>query len=346
MKIKKLISIILCIVMVCTVLPVSAEEPITVLLNGEELSFDVPPQIIDNRTMVPMRGIFEALGAEVQWNPDDRTILAGVGETTVRMQIENSSMTINNEVLTLDVPPQIVDGRTLVPVRAVAESFDAFVNWNAEARTVFIVAQSPVSVVINENNPYVVWSSNDPDSSSSSTPFVGYDFGKDYPDTSLSADPEHDASNEVFLPEPDQAPVDTRKEETPAPVVSEEEVYKTLLSFKDEYPEGMHWTNDNYYSWKGGVYSVGYGCAAFAFMLSDAAFGEKKAKIISGDLSVDQLKVGDIVWLNSGSHSVIVLEVREHSFVVAEGNYNSSIHWGRELSEEVLKDAKYIMTRY
>lgn len=106
----------------------------------------------------------------------------------------------------------------------------------------------------------------------------------------------------------------------------------------------MHWTNANHYRWKGGTYSGGYGCAGFAFAVSDAAFGDKKA-VVHRDYS--NIRVGDILRVDNDTHSVIVLEVRDNSVIVAEGNYNSSIHWGREIPKAEIVDASsYIMTRY
>lgn len=123
-----------------------------------------------------------------------------------------------------------------------------------------------------------------------------------------------------------------------------DQVYQTIMAQKEVFPEGMRWTNDNYYAWRGGTYSIGFGCAGFAFAVSDAAFGDTTAKIHK---DYDAIRVGDILRINNNTHSVIVLEVREDSVIVAEGNYNASIHWGREIPKSALIDpSSYIMTRY
>lgn len=125
---------------------------------------------------------------------------------------------------------------------------------------------------------------------------------------------------------------------------TDRQVYDIMMAQKAVFPEGMHWTNDNYYAWKGGTYTGGFGCAGFAFAVSDAAFGDTKA-VIHKDYT--NIKVGDILRVDNDTHSVIVLEVREQSVIVAEGNYNASIHWGREISKAALTDPySYIMTRY
>lgn len=121
-------------------------------------------------------------------------------------------------------------------------------------------------------------------------------------------------------------------------------VYDTLIAQKSVFPEGLHWTNDNYYGWNGGTYAGGFGCAGFAFALSDAAFGETKAVIHT---DYNNIRVGDILRVDNDTHSVIVLEVKPDSVIVAEGNFNESVHWGREISKaRLVGPGCYIMTRY
>lgn len=141
---KKIISTILAVVMLTGIfaLPASAEDKVTVLLNGEELVFDVPAQILDGRTMVPMRKIFESMGAVVYWEGETKTILANKDDIHVVMQIDNTTMFVNDDEITLDVPPQLIGGRTLVPARAVAESLKAKVDWEPATKTVIITEQT------------------------------------------------------------------------------------------------------------------------------------------------------------------------------------------------------------
>lgn len=114
------------------------DNPISVKLNGKDIAFDQPPVILDGRTLVPLRAIFEALSATVEWDGATGTITSVRGDTTVVMQVGSSSFTVNGEEKQLDVPAQIVGGRTMVPARAVAESFDLQVGWDAATRTVTI----------------------------------------------------------------------------------------------------------------------------------------------------------------------------------------------------------------
>ena len=102
---------------------------ISVYLNGEKLSFDVQPQIINSRTMVPMRKIFEELGTVVGWNNNTQKAISVKKGDIVSVSIGGQYLTVNGEQKLLDSPPVIISGRTLVPVRAVAESFNCDVEW-------------------------------------------------------------------------------------------------------------------------------------------------------------------------------------------------------------------------
>jgi len=141
---KRFIVMMLCLVLVSVVfiVPLAADErpAITVEINGEEVEFDVQPQTISGRTMVPMRRIFEALGAYVEWDDATQTITAVRDETTVIMQINNYVMRIDDEEVTLDVSPQLINGRTLVPARAIAEGLGMDVDWDEVMRTVIIAS--------------------------------------------------------------------------------------------------------------------------------------------------------------------------------------------------------------
>ncbi len=126
--------------------------------------------------------------------------------------------------------------------------------------------------------------------------------------------------------------------------LTESRVYRKIIAQKDTYKEGRRWTNKNYYDWKGGIYDRGYGCAGFAFLLSDAAFGDLPAR---KHRNFSKIKVGDIVRLEHDRHSVIVLKKEADGVIVAEGNYDDSIHWGRKLSySEIRKTGTYVFTRY
>ena len=111
---------------------------ISVLLDGHPLIFDVQPRLVNNRVLVPMRTIFEDLGASVDWDNAKQTVNATKGDTVVALTIGNVSPTINGKVVTIDQPAITVNGRTLVPIRFIAESFGVEVDWDAATLTVTI----------------------------------------------------------------------------------------------------------------------------------------------------------------------------------------------------------------
>ncbi|MBQ3023631.1 MAG: copper amine oxidase N-terminal domain-containing protein [Clostridia bacterium] len=114
-------------------------DGISVFVNGEQLEFDVEPMIINNRTMVPMRAIFEALGAEVTWDANTRTAIGETNEAIIKISIGKEYLLKNDNIIVLDSPAVIVDNRTFVPVRAIAESLDCKVEWYGEAQVVEIL---------------------------------------------------------------------------------------------------------------------------------------------------------------------------------------------------------------
>ena len=113
---------------------VTAEEPITVTVNGSRLLFDTDPVTESDRTLVPLRVIFESLGATVRWEDATQTAVAVKGDTEIRISVDNTEMLKDGEVVVLDVPARLIDDRTLVPVRAVSESLNAQVDWLEDAR--------------------------------------------------------------------------------------------------------------------------------------------------------------------------------------------------------------------
>ena len=113
-------------------------DDILVMVKGKYLDFDVPPVVEDNRVFVPMRNIFAALGAEVYWQGDVQTVLAVRGDDVIAMQLGQNYLFKNNEKIEIPAASIARDGRTLVPVRAVAEALDTEVFYNGNTQTVVI----------------------------------------------------------------------------------------------------------------------------------------------------------------------------------------------------------------
>lgn len=128
------------ITVLCTgIVPVYAESAINIKINGEDFKTDTQPTVINDRVMVPMREIFEKFNARVEWEDSTKTINAVTESNSITLQIGNRLMIMPDETVELDAAPVIENDRTLVPARAVAESFGAKVEWDAQTRTVYIV---------------------------------------------------------------------------------------------------------------------------------------------------------------------------------------------------------------
>ena len=103
------------------------------------MNLEVAPIIINDRTMVPMRDIFTVLGANIQWDDETKTVYALKDGVMVVIQIGKDIMFVNNTRVELDAPAVIVDDRTMVPLRAIAQAYGSTVNYDDETKTVTIV---------------------------------------------------------------------------------------------------------------------------------------------------------------------------------------------------------------
>ena len=130
---KKFTIIALTVCLFCLLTStVYAARKITVIVGGEELESDVPATIIDDRVMLPVRALFENLGAEVEYdeNGDIPVVIATKDDITVKFTVGMNLMSVNGVVYTIAVPATIVDNRLLVPLRSCANAFNLEIDWN------------------------------------------------------------------------------------------------------------------------------------------------------------------------------------------------------------------------
>jgi len=119
----------------------SPPERIAVMTDGRRIPFDVEPFIYNGRTMVPMRMIFEWFGTEVNWCGDTRTVIGRcwIGRFhEMKITIDSNVAQVNGEAVELDVPAMLHNARTMVPLRFIAETLGAEVDWCGDTRTVII----------------------------------------------------------------------------------------------------------------------------------------------------------------------------------------------------------------
>lgn len=161
MKRKKLLrkttALLLSLSLLCSsAYTVMANDAIKVTIDDQQIAFDVPPQLINDRTMVPLRAIFEALNATVDWNDETQTVTSTKDGTTIQLTINNPTMYVNGTPITLDSPACLINDRTLVPVRAISEAFKTNVDWDNDTKTVIIksnVENKEDAVSINYSAP-------------------------------------------------------------------------------------------------------------------------------------------------------------------------------------------------
>lgn len=130
---RALLCIILAFIIVSCTTPIALAQEnkaISVFIDGLPVAFDVEPVIQDGRTLVPFRAIAEALGVEVSWDGETQTVSTTDGKTSVELQIGNKTAYCNDAPITLDVPPIILGGRTLIPLRFFSEAYNCKVEWD------------------------------------------------------------------------------------------------------------------------------------------------------------------------------------------------------------------------
>lgn len=117
-----------------------AVRDIKVLINGEQQNFSPSPIIENNRTLVPMRAFFEALGAEIQWDNATKTVIGKRGDIRVELTINQSTARVNDKAVILAQPGKIINNSTFVPLRFIGEALGDVVTWNPQESTIKITS--------------------------------------------------------------------------------------------------------------------------------------------------------------------------------------------------------------
>ena len=162
---RQVFSMLMVLVLIVSLVPVIAlhvtaqSTDIRVTIDGVEVNFpDQRPVIVDNRTLVPVRGVFEVLGFEVEWDNSIRTAILTRHDHKLHIPIDSHTFATNGVLRALDVPAQLINDRTMLPLRFPLESIGYSLDWDGNTRTVIITTSSVQSTWVISNisiNDYV-----------------------------------------------------------------------------------------------------------------------------------------------------------------------------------------------
>ena len=115
----------------------------TFTVNGNRRILDAPPIIKNGRTILPIRAVVEALGGTVGWDPAEKKVTISLAPTTIELWIGKNTAKVNGVSKPIDssnpkVVPEVINGRTMVPLRFVTENLGCDVNWDQNTKTITI----------------------------------------------------------------------------------------------------------------------------------------------------------------------------------------------------------------
>ncbi len=148
----RLLPIILVFIIFLSSPIVTPAQDIKLFVDSKEITCDVPPVIRDDRTLVPARALFEGLGASVKWNGVKKQVTIRLDNTTILLTINSKTAQVNLVEKELDTPPIIINDRTLLPVRFIAETLGAEVFWDDSNRSVLIRTEDEDEILPDSDN--------------------------------------------------------------------------------------------------------------------------------------------------------------------------------------------------
>lgn len=123
------------------------DDSIGMFMRGKHVDFDkydgVKPEIVKERTLVPLRAVSETLGAEVEWNDENKTVTVTYNDITIIVTIDSTTALVNGEEVEIDSPAIIKKDRVLVPIRIIAETLGLTVEWDDDSHSVIVDEKEP-----------------------------------------------------------------------------------------------------------------------------------------------------------------------------------------------------------
>jgi len=133
----------------------AVSNQVSISVNGFLVNLSPAPVLKNGRVLVPIRGVFESLGAKVDWNEQTRQVIVTTADTTMLLEIDASSVLIDGIITPLDVPATLISSRTYVPIRIVAEYLGHKVDWDPNLRRVLITTQTQSAQLNNTSLPII-----------------------------------------------------------------------------------------------------------------------------------------------------------------------------------------------
>ena len=149
--IMKLRKAILCAVAAAAMSTACYAQDINVSLNGNIVSFpNQQPVVVEGRTLIPLRGVFDNMGYSIDWDGETKTVTLKKNSDTLKIAIGQASIDVNGASTAIDVPAQIINGSTMLPLRAIATATGAEVLWDADSKTATILDDNMAKNMPNE----------------------------------------------------------------------------------------------------------------------------------------------------------------------------------------------------
>lgn len=118
-------------------------EPITLYINGEVVDTSLMPPIqLESTTLVPVREVFEPMGAFVEWKAEEKKVYINYNNTLLILEMNNKEVWLNGETATLDMPAKVINDKIMVPVRFISEQMGFHVQWIGETREIYITGEA------------------------------------------------------------------------------------------------------------------------------------------------------------------------------------------------------------
>ncbi len=150
---KKLLLLVVMIVVISSSIAIAKGNQINLVIDGKDIVTDVNPVIVNDRTLVPVRVISESLGAKVDWNDKLKEVTLSFKDSNlvVKMKIGSRNYSVNGNMKSMDVAPQIINERTMVPIRFISETLGFKVDWDDFTKRVFIYSENDESSMNSKN---------------------------------------------------------------------------------------------------------------------------------------------------------------------------------------------------